>query len=45
MTNDNDRPFMQRFYDSEINASIEWYWDGGFLVERIRDCRAIGPGT
>jgi hypothetical protein len=21
---------LQALYDSEINGSIEWYWDGGF---------------
>ena len=31
-TNDNDGPFMQRVYDSEIGAAIEWFWDGGFDV-------------
>jgi hypothetical protein len=33
MSNDNDKPFMQRVYDSEIDASIEWLWDGGFSMK------------
>jgi hypothetical protein len=32
MANDNKRPFVQRIYDSEINAGIEWFWDGGFSI-------------
>jgi hypothetical protein len=32
-SNDNDRPFMQRVYDSEISAVIEWFWDGGFFMK------------
>jgi hypothetical protein len=24
---------MQRVYDSEINATIEWLWDGGFSLK------------
>lgn len=23
---------LQKLYDSEINAKIEWFWDGGFEV-------------
>lgn len=23
---------MQRVYDSEINATVAWFWDGGFLI-------------
>jgi hypothetical protein len=23
---------LQRIYDSEINAEIRWFWDGGFTV-------------
>jgi hypothetical protein len=23
---------LQRIYDSEINAEITWFWDGGFTV-------------
>jgi hypothetical protein len=23
---------LQRIYDSEINAEISWFWDGGFTV-------------
>lgn len=23
---------MQDLYDSEINAAVEWFWDGGFDV-------------
>jgi hypothetical protein len=23
---------MQRVYDSEINAAIDWLWDGGFHI-------------
>jgi hypothetical protein len=30
MANDKDRPSMERVYDSEIDASIEWLCDGGF---------------
>jgi hypothetical protein len=33
MANDNERPFMQRVYDSEIDAAIEWLWDGGFSMK------------
>jgi hypothetical protein len=32
MYNDNARSFMQRVYDSEINATIEWFWDAGFSI-------------
>jgi hypothetical protein len=24
---------LQQIYDSEINASVSWFWDGGFAVK------------
>ena len=29
---DNLGQHLQRIYDSEINVSISWFWDGGFDV-------------
>jgi hypothetical protein len=36
---------LQRIYDSEINAEITWFWDGGFTVRLGRqDERLPGRG-
>jgi hypothetical protein len=24
---------IQRYYDSERNATISWFWDNGFMIE------------
>jgi hypothetical protein len=34
---------LQRIYDSEINAEITWFWDGGFTV-RLGDKDELLPG-
>jgi hypothetical protein len=40
-SNDDVRPFMQRVYDSGINAAIDWFWNGGFYVRLGDDLNGI----
>jgi hypothetical protein len=38
---------LQRIYDSEINAEITWFWDGGFTVrlgDKMNGLRLPGRG-
>lgn len=37
----NEKSVLQRLYDSEINASISWFWDGGFEVQLGDDMNGV----
>lgn len=45
LTNDAHLRALQELYDSEINWSIECFWDGGFMVKLGDDMNGFQSGS